>query len=175
MKPQPQRVERKPAPKPVAKEKPEPAITAAASSSVAIENFVYSPATVNVNVGDSVTWTNGDSAPHTATGDGFDTGTLNEGESGSATFSSAGTFDYICALHPNMKGTVVVAGSGGGGSDPGSGSTPGDAPSDPPSAAGSSGLPQTGFELSTVVLLGILMIASGVRLHRLGAVFSPRG
>jgi hypothetical protein len=77
-----------------------------------------------------------------------------------------------------MKGTVVVAAAGGGGDE--SGSTSG---SDGPAASGTSGdsastasnLPQTGFELAMVVLLGTLMIAAGVQLRRLAAAFLPRG
>ncbi|MEA2448645.1 MAG: hypothetical protein QOG63_577, partial [Thermoleophilaceae bacterium] len=92
-------------------------VHAAASSSVTIQNFAFSPATINVNQGDTITWTNRDSAPHTATGSGgsFNTGTLQEGDSGSATFSKAGTFSYFCSVHPSMKGTVVVAAAGGSG------------------------------------------------------------
>jgi plastocyanin len=171
----------KASPKPAEAKKAEPAVSAAASSSVTIENFVYSPATVTVDEGDTVSWTNRDSAPHTATGSGgtFNTGTLDEGQSGSATFPKAGSFAYICALHPNMKGTVVVTGSGGGGSD-----DPDSAAGEAPSAAagttaGSSGLPHTGLDLLVVALLGVAVTASGLLLRRLAqgvrAAFSPRG
>lgn len=76
--------------------------------SVSIRNLSFVPATITINPGDTVTWTNDDSVPHTATGSGFDTGMLSKGQSGSHTFSSAGTFDYICTTHPAMKGQVVV-------------------------------------------------------------------
>ena len=77
---------------------------------VAIQNFAFSPATTRVNVGDTVTWTNRDQAPHTATSTtgAFDTGTLAMGQSGSHTFTQAGTYPYFCAIHPQMTGTVVV-------------------------------------------------------------------
>ena len=57
-----------------------------------------------------MTWTNADSTQHTATaGDGsFDSGTLAQGETFSQTFETAGTFDYICKIHPNMKATITV-------------------------------------------------------------------
>jgi plastocyanin len=57
-----------------------------------------------------VTWTNQDFAPHTATADdgSFDTGRLDQGETGSVTFDQPGTYTYTCTFHPNMKGTVVV-------------------------------------------------------------------
>ena len=82
----------------------------AADHAVAISKFKFVPATLEVAVGDTVTFTNEDSAPHTATAnDGsFDTGRLAKGESGTVTIEAAGTFDYICALHPSMKGTIVA-------------------------------------------------------------------
>ena len=75
-----------------------PKAHAAGSQSVPIQGFAFKPATVTVNEGDTVTWTNQDTAPHTATAsDGsFDTGSLKKGASGSHTFSQAGSFAYIC-------------------------------------------------------------------------------
>jgi plastocyanin len=82
----------------------------AADHAVAISGFSYSPGTVTVAVGDTVTWTNSDAQGHTATADGgsFDTGTLGNGETGTVTFSAAGSFPYHCTIHPQMTGTVVV-------------------------------------------------------------------
>ncbi len=85
----------------------------AADEDVAISGFSYSPSTVTVNVGDTVTWTNSDAQAHTATGDGWNTGDLGNGDSGSITFRSAGTFAYMCGIHPAMRGTVVVRATGG--------------------------------------------------------------
>jgi len=87
----------------------------AADSAVTIAGFAFDPATVTIQVGDSVTWTNEDSAPHTATaGDGsFDTGQLATGDSETVTFDTAGTFAYICSIHPQMTGSVVVEAAGG--------------------------------------------------------------
>lgn len=75
-----------------------------------IEGFAFKPATINVSVGDTVTFTNRDGAPHTATAvnGSFRTGTLRRGQSESITFNSAGTYAIFCAIHPAMKGTVVV-------------------------------------------------------------------
>ena len=94
-------------------EKPKPIAIAAASTSVTISDFQFAPGGVTVNVGDTVTWTNTGPTPHSATAsDGsFDTGIMDEGSSGSHTFTEAGTFAYICTPHPNMKGTVVGAGA----------------------------------------------------------------
>jgi len=77
---------------------------------VEIANFAYDPDPVTVQVGGKVTWLNQDSAPHTATAedDSFDTGTLEEGKLKSETFKQAGTYDYICQIHPDMHGVVEV-------------------------------------------------------------------
>lgn len=86
----------------------------AADRDVAISGFSFSPRTVTVGVGDSVTWTNSDAQTHTATsGTAWDTGDIGNGESASITFRRAGTYDYICAIHPTMTGTVVVRGTSG--------------------------------------------------------------
>jgi len=85
-------------------------ITTPQPVSITIQNFAFSPATITVPVGTTVTWTNVDSAPHTATADNgtFDTGRLQQGQSGSYTFAKAGTYTYYCAVHPMMKATIVV-------------------------------------------------------------------
>ncbi len=82
----------------------------AADHAVAIKDFKFEPATIDVAAGDTITFTNEDTAPHTATAnDGsFDTGRLNKGDSATVTIGSAGTFDYICEFHPMMKGSVVA-------------------------------------------------------------------
>ena len=98
---------------------------AASDPADTIADYSFSPATITVSVGDTVTWTNQGKQPHTATAsDGsFNTGTLHTGQSASHTFTKAGTFAYICSIHPFMHGTVVVQGStSGGGSSSGSGS-----------------------------------------------------
>jgi plastocyanin len=77
---------------------------------VMIEDFKFTPKEIRISVGDTIKWTNLDSEPHTATdnNDNFDSGTLAKGESFSMTFDEAGTFDYICTIHPWMEGTVIV-------------------------------------------------------------------
>ena len=87
------------------------AVTGAAA--VDIANFAFNPPTVEVAVGDTVTWTNSDSAAHTATqrpsGSGFQSGTLDPGASYSFTFDTAGTYDYYCEFHAGMTGQVIVS------------------------------------------------------------------
>ena len=80
----------------------------AGGNSVAIQNFSFSPAVLAVKVGDTVTWTNNDSAPHQIKSDTFNSQQLARGQTFSFTFQAAGTFDYSCAIHPSMKGQVVV-------------------------------------------------------------------
>ncbi len=84
--------------------------TNSSQNAVQIKNMSFSPATLTVKVGDSVTWTNQDSVGHSATADdnSFDTGVFNQGQSKTITFSKAGTFTYHCSVHPTMKGTITV-------------------------------------------------------------------
>jgi plastocyanin len=120
----------KPKPRP---SKGSPRATAAADTGVTISDFRFAPASVTIDVGDTVTWTNEGPTPHSATADdrSFDTGIFEAGQSRSHTFDEAGTFAYFCTPHPNMRGTVTVraastgrggGGSGGGGGDTGGGS-----------------------------------------------------
>lgn len=82
----------------------------AASQTVTIQDFSFTPASVTVNMGESVTWRNTGGDPHTATANAgaFDTGVLNPGQSKTIVFGTAGTFDYHCAIHASMRGTVTV-------------------------------------------------------------------
>ncbi len=83
---------------------------AAASHNVTVENFAFNPATITVQAGDSVTWTNQDAVPHTVTADGgsFDEPLDASGGVATITFATPGTFTYHCTIHPSMHGTVVV-------------------------------------------------------------------
>ena len=83
----------------------------AATTAVDIAEFAYDPAEITVAVGDTVSWTNSDPVPHTATAQDRETlqsGTIASGDSYEQTFDTAGTYDYFCEFHPNMQGTVVV-------------------------------------------------------------------
>ena len=90
----------------------------AAVKTVSIGDNFYSPRTISIKVGDTVTWRNDGAAPHSATADGgsFDTGVFNGGQSRSETFSTAGTVPYFCTVHGQAQsGTIEVRSSGGGG------------------------------------------------------------
>jgi len=91
--------------------------TKAVTKQVMIENFVYSPAALTIAVGDTVTWTNMDEAPHTVTvtsgPEKFASPTLQKGETFTHTFTKAGTYQYYCAVHPDMKASVTATGGGG--------------------------------------------------------------
>ena len=86
-------------------------VGAAETATVDISGFAFNPGAVTISAGDTVTWTNNDSVPHTATSvsspAAFD-GEMAPGESFSFTFLEAGAYDYICELHPEMEGSVVV-------------------------------------------------------------------
>jgi plastocyanin len=76
---------------------------------VAIDGTRYMPVEVAVRRGEMVTWTNRDPFPHTVTAPGvFDSGTIPAGARWSFTARAAGTYDYICTLHPNMRARLVV-------------------------------------------------------------------
>ncbi|MGQ0771746.1 MAG: cupredoxin domain-containing protein [Nitrososphaerota archaeon] len=70
----------------------------------------YIPNNAKISAGGTVIWKNVDSAAHTATdtNDSFNTGLVNAGKSFKQKFDTAGTFEYICIVHPWMKGTVTV-------------------------------------------------------------------
>lgn len=80
---------------------------------VAMVNFAFSPATVNVQKGTTVLWTNKDTVPHNVVSDSFTSPTLNPGESFSHTFDADGSFAYRCTFHPQMKGFVLVGSQAG--------------------------------------------------------------
>jgi len=124
----------------------------AASHSVSMTDFKFTPKTLTISVGDSVTWTNDAQDPHTSTSDSglWDSGSVSPGQSYTHTFNSAGTFPYHCTFHQSlgMVGTIVVQ-------------------SAPTSARGSttagSPLPNTGSSPLTgpFVILGLLFLVSG--------------
>jgi plastocyanin len=76
----------------------------------------YNPNRIEINVGDTVTWINDDSSPHTVTSSNdsaFDSDVLMRGETFSFTIDKEGEYPYFCTLHPSMVGTVIATASQG--------------------------------------------------------------
>jgi plastocyanin len=79
------------------------------------DRYLFAPATVFVNAGDTVTWTNGSDAPHTVTSDSgteLASDKLAAAATFKHTFAAEGTFAYHCTIHPYMKAKVVVLAAG---------------------------------------------------------------
>jgi plastocyanin len=82
----------------------------AADAQVKIANFTFDPPTLTVKAGTTVTWVNADDIPHVVSEkDGkFRSSALDTDEKFSQTFSTAGTVEYFCAIHPHMTGKIAV-------------------------------------------------------------------
>ena len=93
------------------------ASSSSSASSVSMAGRAFSPGTVTIAAGGSVTFRNDDDRAHTVTADdgAFNSGPIGEGGTWKRTFKQAGTFSYLCAIHPEMTGEVVVKGSGASG------------------------------------------------------------
>ena len=83
-----------------------------ATDKVTISNFAFSPSSITIKKGTTVTWTNQDSVAHTIVETdgkiGPDSQTIDNGKSYSFTYNTTGTFAYHCSIHPSMTGTVTV-------------------------------------------------------------------
>lgn len=88
----------------------QPLLAADQNVKITIDNFTFSPPELTVPVGAVVTWVNHDDIPHSvvASGKAFRSKALDTDDSYSFTFTTAGTFDYFCGLHPHMTGKVIV-------------------------------------------------------------------
>ncbi len=87
----------------------------AANTEVLIDQFTFTPQRITVKAGATVTWTNEDDVPHTIASSSkfFKSKALDTGDKFSFTFTTPGTYEYFCSLHPHMTGAVVVeAGTG---------------------------------------------------------------
>jgi plastocyanin len=85
-------------------------VQAASANDITIQGFAFNPASLTIKVGDTVKWTNQDTAAHTVVADdnSWGSGQLVQGSSFSFTFTKAGTYNYLCGVHPRMKGTIIV-------------------------------------------------------------------
>ena len=82
------------------------------TTAITIDEFSFDPHAVQVDIGDSVTWTNVQSVAHTTTArnGGWDSSSLQTGSDFTLTLDAAGTFEYFCSIHPSMSGTIEVSG-----------------------------------------------------------------
>jgi amicyanin len=89
---------------------PGQAQTPAAAATVGIDNFTFAPATLTVKAGTTVTWTNRDDIPHgiAATNKAFKSAAMDTDDKYAFTFTTPGTYDYFCYIHPHMVGKIVV-------------------------------------------------------------------
>lgn len=89
-----------------------PPAQATGSHAVVMANYAFAPSAITVHVGDSVSWTNHDQAPHnivtTDAPQSINSPMLSNGQSWSYSFTTPGTYHYICGVHPDMRGSVVV-------------------------------------------------------------------
>lgn len=83
-------------------------IASADTAQVLIRGFQFQPDQITIQSGDTVTWTHPGPVSHTVKFSDTESPVLKNGGSYSRTFTGAGTYDYICGIHPSMKGTVIV-------------------------------------------------------------------
>ena len=86
------------------------------ADAVSIDNFTFNPQKLAVKAGTTVTWTNKDDIPHAiaAVGKEFKSKVLDTDNSFSFTFTTPGSYNYFCSLHPHMTGAIVVEAATGG-------------------------------------------------------------
>ena len=87
-----------------------PAASSASGTNVTVQNFAFTPQTLTVKAGTTVTWTNRDDIPHTVASKDrlFKSKVMDTDEAYSFTFTTPGEYSYFCSLHPHMTGTIVV-------------------------------------------------------------------
>jgi len=92
----------------------------AGDQTVTIDNFTFNPAQISVKAGTTVTWTNQDDIPHTVTSTtrAFKSKAMDTDDKFSFTFTTPGTYEYFCSLHPHMTATVVVEAATGSNTKP---------------------------------------------------------
>ena len=90
---------------------PARAQNAASANGISIDNFTFNPPTLTVKAGTTVTWTNKDDIPHgiASANNAFTRSkAMDTDDSFSFTFTTPGSYEYFCYIHPHMTGTIVV-------------------------------------------------------------------
>jgi len=83
-------------------------VTTSKTYTISIINFAFSPANLDINIGDTIVWTNNDGAPHQIIGDSLNSPIMSKGQTFSQTFNKSGAFSYHCSIHPSMKGVINI-------------------------------------------------------------------
>lgn len=78
------------------------------NANVSIKSFAFNPTPLTIKAGTTVTWTNNDPMPHQIKSSEFNSSVLSAGDTFSFTFSDVGQYDYSCAIHPSMKGQIII-------------------------------------------------------------------
>jgi len=119
------------------------------TATVTIGDRIFEPSTTRIAAGGSVTFRNADRDSHTATGGIIDSGTLNPGATYRQTFANAGSYDFLCQFHPDMRGTIEVVGAvKSAPSSPPPTPAPTPAPTDAPTGSTSVAIVDLAFERS---------------------------
>jgi plastocyanin len=142
----------------------------AQDTTVGIVDFAFEPASLTVSAGSTVTWINNGAVPHTATSDSgaFDSGVLQPGASFSHTFDTAGTFSYLCTIHPNMTGSITVTEAAAAAPAPAAATTPAAPAAAAPQVAR---VPSTGVGMATdasgtvALLVALAAVSLGLATH----------
>ena len=95
---------------PAAATRAQPAAATAQSSTISIKEFMFSPTSITVPAGTTVTWKNLDGEPHTVRSidTTFHSDALDQNDTFAFKFDKPGTYRYVCSIHPQMVGTIVV-------------------------------------------------------------------
>lgn len=78
------------------------------TNSVIIKDYAFNPANIRIKKGDTVTWKNEDIIAHKIKSDTFGSNDMVNGTTYQYKFENTGTFNYICSIHPSMKGMIIV-------------------------------------------------------------------
>ena len=95
----------------IAQQQPMPQqVAATAEAEISIQSFQFVPAILTVTPGTAVTWVNKDEEPHNIVSPdrAFRSKAIDGGEKFTNVFEKPGTYNYLCAMHPQMRGTVIV-------------------------------------------------------------------